>query len=613
MSKPKLPQLTESIVRAGAEPQSFSRGHELYRSEAISNGAVQGNLLSAHCAGTMEPYYRVTVEFDDMGILNATCTCPYGYGGYCKHIIALLLTYIHKPKAFSPRQSPQELLSALSRDDLLALVQNLLKREPELYDWVQAQIAQPSATTKTKTRKKKVDVQVYRRQVRNVLHSLDSQRASEAYWNVSGVAQGLREIQSSAQKFLDVGDFATARTILITLVQEFAESHVFEYLDDSNGELGSVMDHIGVPLAETFLSGDLSALERARIADQLQGWKKELSDYGADGNLYVAIEAAMYGWDVPSKRTTESTKRATRTDRLWKDDYEPEGDDFEMDEFEDAYDTFTPDTTADLVEAKLNVLARQARIDEYLALCQKEERHLRYALKLCELGRAGEAVKYAFEYLEDAAEALTLAQALRELKQMDDALAVGERGLKMGGDKFMLASWLAPLEQTQGRSKQSLDAWLAAFAERPSLDMYQRIKQLGASKWHKLEPQVLSLLAKSWDKTTLAQILLFEERWDQAIKVAEGRDAHWNGLAELVADALVHERPEWVIQVSKKHASAFIAEKESKYYARAAEWLARAKKAYAYLHQPHEWKTYLNALQEEYKRRPALQAQLKQL
>lgn len=613
MSKQKLPQLTESIVRAGAEPQSFSRAQELYRAGAISNGAVQGNLLSAYCEGTMEPYYRVTAELDDAGILDASCTCAYNYGGYCKHIVALLLTYIHKPKAFSPRQTPDELLADLSRDDLLALVQNLLKREPELYDWVLAQIAQPSATTKNKTRKKKVDVQVYRRQVRNVLHSLDGQRASEAYWNVSGLANGLREIQASAQKFLDVGDIETARTILMTLVQEFPESRVFEYLDDSNGELGSVMDHIGIPLAETFLSGDLSAAERARLADQLQRWKKELSDYGADGNLYVAIEAAIYGWDEPSKHKIVTGKRATRVERDWEDDYDEQDDAFEVDEFEDEYGIFAPDTTADLVEAKLNVLARQGRTDEYLALCQKEERDLRYALKLCELGRVGEGVKYAFGHLKDAAEALTLAQTLRELKQIDDALALGERGLKMGGDKFPLASWLAPLELTQGRSKQALDAWLAAFAERPSLDMYQRIKQLGASKWDTLEPRVLNLLAKSWDKNALAQILLFEERWDQAIKVAEGRDARWDGIAELVADALVQKRPEWVIQISKKHAGSFIAEKESKYYARAAEWLERAKKAYAHLHQQQQWKAYLNALKEEYKRRPALQAQLKQL
>ena len=75
MSKPKLPTLTDSIVRADTTPQSFSRGQELYRVGAVTNTALQGNLLTAHCEGTMQPYYRISVEFDDAGILNTSCTC----------------------------------------------------------------------------------------------------------------------------------------------------------------------------------------------------------------------------------------------------------------------------------------------------------------------------------------------------------------------------------------------------------------------------------------------------------------------------------------------------------------------------------------------------------
>ena len=88
----------------------------------------------------------------------------------------------------------------------------------------------------------------------------------------------------------------------------------------------------------------------------------------------------------------------------------------------------------------------------------------------------------------------------------------------------------------------------------------------------------MNLLNKSWDKTPLAQVLLFEERWDQVIKVAEGRDAEWDRLADLVADALITKRPEWVIRISQKYADAFIERKKSKYYVRAAEWLARGAK-----------------------------------
>lgn len=39
MSQEKLPQLTESIVRALTTSQSFSRGQELYRADAIMDAA----------------------------------------------------------------------------------------------------------------------------------------------------------------------------------------------------------------------------------------------------------------------------------------------------------------------------------------------------------------------------------------------------------------------------------------------------------------------------------------------------------------------------------------------------------------------------------------------
>ena len=68
----------------------------------------------------------------------------------------------------------------------------------------------------------------------------------------------------------------------------------------------------------------------------------------------------------------------------------------------------------DLTEAKLNVLDRQGRTEEYLALCKKEERHLRYSLKLCDLKQVAEAVKYAKKHLTAAEEFLQVARRLRE-------------------------------------------------------------------------------------------------------------------------------------------------------------------------------------------------------
>ena len=68
-----------------------------------------------------------------------------------------------------------------------------------------------------------------------------------------------------------------------------------------------------------------------------------------------------------------------------------------------------------------------------------------------------------------------------------------------------------------------------------------------------------------------------------------------------------------MIRVSIKQAEKLIAETQSKYYPAAADWLRKAKAAYAQMDQTSQWEKYFQQLKGQYKRRPALQAQLARL
>jgi uncharacterized Zn finger protein len=228
--KMALPKITESTIHAGTTPESFRRGEEYYREGALSNIAIQGALLSGECAGTYAPYYRVQVELDEAGIADASCTCLYEYGGYCKHIVALLLAYLHHPKSFAVRKEPAELLTDLDQNDLTAILTKLIQEQPDLYDRIETMMSVPSKSKKK--RKKKVDIEVYRRHILGIVHSLDGMRMSEAYWHVGGLANQLREVQESAVKFLDAEDAGTALEILLVLLEE--GSRAIEFIDDSD-------------------------------------------------------------------------------------------------------------------------------------------------------------------------------------------------------------------------------------------------------------------------------------------------------------------------------------------------------------------------------------------
>jgi uncharacterized Zn finger protein len=617
------PKLTEASIRAGAPEKVFTRGQELFRSGAVAQTAICGSTLSGECEGNESPFYRVRAELDEAGVRSTSCTCPYDFGGYCKHVVALLLAYAREPKQFAVRQAPAELLSGLSREQLLALLTKLLRELPDLSDRIEAALAAPSVSGQSPAakRKKEVDAEVYRRRVRSVMHGLDHMRDSEAYWHVGGLVEGLSDVERSAREFLDAGDAESALRILLTLLEESSDG--FDYIDDSNGELGSYLDSLGETLAEVILSLDLDEEQREDLVSDLDDLHDRLSDYGVEG-LGVAMLAAQHGWGEPPREATARRAEADEEEEYERGEDEREDDEWdesdeEWDDEDDGAlaagdDWYAPawrreDPAQALTRAKLNILERQGRTDDYLALCLRAGEHLRYALKLLELGRPREAVSHALKRLNSAGEALTLARCLRESGHIKEAILVGERGLRLGGRKAALGQWFGPVEEAQGRKKQALEAWLAAFREAPSLALWQTIKRLAGSRWGKLKPQAMSSLEKFYDKQPLAEVLLAERDWDAAMRVAD-KHAQDERVAAKVADALIEHRPEWVIRASIKHAEGLIAPTKSSLYPAAAGWLRRAKAAYARVGRDVEWQKYLLRLKEQYRRRPALMAQL---
>jgi uncharacterized Zn finger protein len=581
-------KLTDAIIHAGANEKSFARGQELYRSGAISDAAIQGDILTGSCEGAQSPFYKVRAELDVGGVRAASCNCEYDFGGYCKHIVALLLTYARKPNQFVVREDMAKRLAALSREQLLALLIELLDEVPDLSDWLEAALLEPTASRPRKAaapkRKKQVDTEAYRRRVRGIMHSLDHMRMSEAYWHVGGLTDELRGVEKTAIEFLDAGDAETAYRILLTLLEESHDG--FDYIDDSNGELGGYLDDLGKTLAEVVLSLDLDEDQREDIFSDIDEIHDRLSNYGVDG-LKVAIAAAQYGWgELP--REAQGQRVEEDNEDKW---YRPKP------------------LSQILTNAKLNVLERQGRTDEYLSLCLESGEHLRYALKLVSLKRVVEVVKYALEHLAKADDALKLAQALRESRHHAESLKIGERGLKLGGSKASLGGWLGPVEESQGRTAQALEAWQAAFHDSPSLAIWKTIKRLAGSRWKRLRPDLMASLEKGYDRQARAEVLLDEQEWDAAIKVAD-KQTHDYRLIATVADALIKHRPEWVIRASVKQADGLIEKTQSKYYAHAANWLRRAKAAYAELGRNDDWRNYLSKLKEQYKRRPALMANL---
>ena len=132
------PQITPDQIQQRCTEQSFMRGLEYFHDGAIGDPILHGCTLSGTCEGTDIDPYRVTVELMPTGISSAYCSCPYDWEGDCKHIVALLLTYVDAPDTMLSLEPLFATLEAKPKSSLLQIISELLKYAPELTPIVQA-------------------------------------------------------------------------------------------------------------------------------------------------------------------------------------------------------------------------------------------------------------------------------------------------------------------------------------------------------------------------------------------------------------------------------------------------------------------------------------------
>ena len=135
-----LPKVTEASIRQHASSDSYHRGREYYEQGAVLSVVRRDQQLHAEVEGSQYEPYRVQITYDAGGIAQALCSCPYDWGGWCKHIVATLLAALYSPTTVEERPSMQTLLAGLGREQLQALLVHLVEQQPALADVVEAQV-----------------------------------------------------------------------------------------------------------------------------------------------------------------------------------------------------------------------------------------------------------------------------------------------------------------------------------------------------------------------------------------------------------------------------------------------------------------------------------------
>lgn len=572
-----IPGLSDTIIRAQATDSSYQRGRDYYRNGAVSNLVQRGNVLHAEVEGSDYAPYQITIAFDGGGFHATSCTCPYDYGGWCKHIVAVALTCLHQPQAVENRQPLEALLTDLTRDQLLHLLQRLLTDDPGLVEVVEQEVAQfqqaqpqvarsltvaAPAPPPAPPRRTAVDAQSYRRQVSHLLGGLSRMRPSEAYWQVGGTVTQVGNLLDKAIEFLNNGDPESALAVYEAVVDEYIKSW-FE-LDDSDGEAGDFFTTLDEPLTEILLSATLPATERQRWRSQLDHWASAVEDYGIDEPFALAREVLAQGLTV---------------------------------------EDLLADATLSFAWASLllSVLERRGDNVGYLHLAEQQGLIVPYTKKLIELGRTAEAVRYALAHLQQANTALALAQTLREHGAMNEALAIGERGLALDGNKSQLATWLRDLAQSLGQVALAIAAAQVALHDHIDWGNYQRLQEVAGAQWQtavraEALAHVRTVSAATGTSGAIA-IFLHEQLVAEAIALVDRKGSYVGSeLLAQVVEAAIPLQPDWAISHALKQASPIIDAGKADQYHYAVEWLRRARDAWRASGRGHEWQGYLNQL-----------------
>jgi uncharacterized Zn finger protein len=259
-SNPALPQLTPDDIASLTDSGSFSRGKTYRRQGAIYDAMRQGFELTAWCEGSSGGPYRVRAELANLAdpdlddridskIIDWDCTCPRG--GFCKHVVALLLTWIEDPDAFDAMPPLSELLAGKSREELIDLLDHLVTATPGLEREVLRLAPVPvvippfsPGAGKAQT----VDLAAIRRQTDRALAPMQIDPWTDNYdsFDAAPIAADLEKVRAIGDQYAEAGRWADAQAVYTTVAERAMAQHNESF--DVNGEVMWVIDACEVGL-----------------------------------------------------------------------------------------------------------------------------------------------------------------------------------------------------------------------------------------------------------------------------------------------------------------------------------------------------------------------------
>lgn len=581
---PSLPRLTEADVKRYIASPYFERGQSYYRNGHIFDTARRGNQLEGYCEGSAPEPYRIVVTLEKNGI-SYRCSCPMGGG--CKHTAALLLAWVHHPDSFSAREPIDQTLASKDKDELIALIQEMLKREPELERLLDLPI--PGKTKKGEKRRTPVDPETYRRQIRYAMRDAGDWDA------LSDIAGEISSIVDLGDQFAEQDDWENAEAVYQAVLDEALPDYgSMQDEGEVGSEIGRAIEGLGRCLATRAEDTEARQAILESLFEVLE-WDIAAGGIGMSDEVPGLLEQHATTEDRQEIRKWIITAIKKITGDSWTQNYHRE------------------------VWGRL--LASFSDDDEdFLKQAEKQGLHRPWFEKLVDLGRVAEALEVAGQHLAQSAWGqLQAVETLYAAGYKDEAFAFAKTGLPDEKDG-RLAEWVAQESARRGDQATALEIYLARWKVRPELEFYEIMEKLAKKlkQWEALRPRLLTQLEQSNNRALLVDIYLHDKEWDAAWSIAEKEESPrqgwgwgWQGLPLKVAEASEKQRPAKAIPVYLDTAERLIEQQGRQNYANAAQYLSRARDLLKATKRSDEWELIITSLRERHRSKPALQDELR--
>ena len=560
---------------------SFRKGESYFHQGAITEPCRQGMKLKANCLGSSASNYWVQATLDGDGIADAECSCPVGATGHCKHVAALLLTWVNNPEVFEDVANLETFLEQRSKPELIILIRQILQRYPELEYLLE--LPSPAAYAGQAV----INPKIIRHQVKQAFARSGADRS---WRNLFEAARDLDELLNLAGQYLERADQTNAAMIYRVVVEEILR-HEDLVTGDESGRLGELVDDCveGLGLCLQSIQDTNTRKDILQAIINVFLWDIKVGGVGIGDNApEILLENA-----TPQEK--ELLAGWIQSERLAMSDWGREA----------------------LGGLLLDLQAEKLDDESFLEICRQSGRLNDLVKRLLKLSRLEEAICETEK--ADDYNLLTLADIFVEHGHGSLAERIIIARAEASRD-FRLLAWLKDFASLRGDFPKALEWAKRLFFSRPSTAEYLEIKKLAIqlNHWPDIRSETIDWLTNHQQFGVLVEIYLEEIEIDLALDALEKArmTAHhrWEypySLEITVAKAAEESRPEQAIQLYLDRIKSLIDRRGRDNYAEAANYTTVVRELYKRLGRQKDWYTLIASLRQENRNLPAYLDELK--